>query len=60
MSRERGVPVGMRGRKHELELHDAGVVLQLSMLDAVELVRDVRSADVDLQSLEMKQRTELV
>lgn len=42
------IPVWVRGGKHELELYDTGVVLQLSMLNAVQLVRDVCSANVHL------------
>lgn len=49
------LPVGMWGRQHELELHYARVVLQLSVLDAVELVGNVRSAHVDLQLRDHKQ-----
>lgn len=41
-------PVGMRGGQHELELHDAGVVLQLPVLDTVELICNVSSPDVNL------------
>lgn len=43
-----GAPVGMRRGQHELKLHDARVVLQLPVLDAVELVCYVRSPDIHL------------
>lgn len=42
------IPVWVRGGKHELELHYTGVVLQLSMLNAVQLVGNVCSANVHL------------
>lgn len=42
----------MRGGKHELELYDTRVVPQLAMLDAVELIGDVCSANVYLRLLE--------
>lgn len=48
-----GAPVGMRRRQHELKLHDARVVLQLPVLNAVELVRYVRSPNVHLMKTEI-------
>lgn len=56
----REIPVGMWGREHELELYYTGVVLQLSMLNAVELVGNVRPAHIHLRLLEMKQQKWLV
>ena len=38
----------MGGGQHELELHHAGVVLQLAVLDAVQLVGNVRPSNVHL------------
>lgn len=43
------LPVGVCGREHELELHDAGAFTQLLVLDAVQLVGDVSPADVHLR-----------
>lgn len=42
------LPVWVRGGKHELELYYTCVVPQLSMLNAVQLICDVSSADVHL------------
>lgn len=41
-------PVGMGGGQHELELHHAGVVLQLAVLDTVQLIGNVGSPNVHL------------
>lgn len=38
----------MGGGQHELELHHTGVVLQLAVLDAVQLVGNVRPSNVHL------------
>lgn len=43
------LPVWMRRRQHELEVHSAGSILQLVMLDAIELVGDVRPANIHLK-----------
>lgn len=44
----RRVPVGVGRGQHELEVHSTGAVLQLVVLEAVELVRDVAPAHVHL------------
>lgn len=44
------VPVGVGCGQHELELHDAGVVLQLTVLDAVEFISDVSSTNIHLRN----------
>ena len=42
------LPVGVRGGQHELEFYNTGVVFQLPMLDAVQLVGNVGSPHVHL------------
>lgn len=44
------VPVGVGCGQHELELHDAGVVLQLTVLDAVEFISDISSTNIHLRN----------
>lgn len=44
------VPVGVGCGQHELELHDAGVVLQLTVLDTVEFISDVSSTNIHLRN----------
>lgn len=44
-----GAPVGMRRGQHELKLHDARVVFELPVLDAVELICDVCSPNIHLR-----------
>lgn len=51
-----GTPVGMRRGKHELKFHDARVVLQLPVLDAVELIGYVCSPDIDLIKRDRKKK----
>lgn len=43
------VPVWVGRGQHELELHDAGVVFQLSVLDTVEFISDVSSTNIHLR-----------
>lgn len=43
------VPVWVGCGQHELELHNAGVVLQLTVLDAVEFISDVSSTNIHLR-----------
>lgn len=47
------IPVGVGCGQHELELYYTRVVLQLAMLDAVQLIRDVGSANVHLHKLKI-------
>lgn len=54
------IPVWVRGGKHELELYYTRVVPQLPMLNAVQLIRNVCSANVHLRLLETKPQVILV
>lgn len=47
------IPVGVGCGQHELELYYTCVVLQLTMLDAVQLICDVGSANVHLHKLKI-------
>lgn len=54
------IPVRVRGGKHELELYYTCVVPQLSMLNTVELIGNVCSANIHLWLLEIKPQKTLV
>lgn len=43
------LPVGMWWRQHELEVYRTCAIQQLVVLDAVQLVSDVTSANINLQ-----------
>lgn len=45
---ESPVPVGVGGGQHELELHEAGAIGELLVLQAVQLVGDVTPPHVHL------------